>query len=425
MGRERKLCRSLLVTCHRGYVISVILCLLSVSGCTGGIEPLRAPTDITLCPGRTSVKAVEPDKDKITDANIFVFTADGFLERTEYVRGTECTLPLVYGRDYDIYACVNFGYKLNVKTLDEINALVFHLAYPDDYSTGIPMCGAVFGVRAGNSIRLPIFRMMAELRLSMDRSRLGDNVTMEVQSLRIGNCPRRCKVFSESRAESSDDCFSVGFSRGSGECATLNRTDADGRSGELSLYMLENAQGDFNGKVEKDSDKVLDSTDRLADVCSYVEMELSYHSPEHYSDGGFLKYRFYLGESLQDLNVRRNCLYHITVAPDGSGLNEDSWRIDRTFLADMVRFIMKPEGYIEPEIGDEIHVRCEFAPAGAPFRIGLEELEEGRTRGVFEYAVDDDWHGVKLRIVGPGDAKVYMKAGAPINQAGLLSIHVG
>lgn len=419
MGRERKLCRGVLAA-----VITVVLCLLCVSGCTDGIVPLRAPTDILLCTGEMDSRAAEPDRDGINDANIFVFSSDGFLERSEYIRGTGCKLPLVYGRDYDIYACVNFGYKLSIKTLDEMKALVFHLAYPDDYSTGMPMCGAVFGVRAGNSIRLPVVRLMAELRLSMDRSRLGDNVTMDVQSLRIGNCPRRCRVFAESAAESSDDCFSVGFSRKSGECGILNKTVGDGKSAELSLYMLENVQGNFPREVGTDSDKVLAGSEHLADVCSYIEMELGYRSPEHYSNGGFLKYRFYLGESRQDLNVRRNCLYHITVTPEGDGLNEDSWRIDRSFLSDIVSFIMKPDGHIEAEIGDEIHVRCSYSPAGAPFKIGLDELEEGRTRGVFDYSIDEDWHGVKISIVGPGDAKVYMKAGAPISQAGLLTIHV-
>ena len=421
MGRERKLCRGFLAV-----VITTVLCLLFVSGCTEhhGIGSLRAPTDILLCAGEMSSRAAEPDCDRIRDANIFVFSSDGFLERSEYIHGAACSLPLVYGRDYDIYACVNFGYKLNIKNLDEINALVFHIAYPDDYSTGMPMCGAVFGVRAGNSIRMPIVRMMAELRIGMDRSRLKENVKMDVRSLRIGNCPRRCRVFSESGAGSSDDCFSVGFSRNSSECEILNKTVEGGRSAELSLYMLENIQGDFPREVGTDSDKVLEKDDHLADVCSYIEMELGYHSPEHYSNGGFLKYRFYLGESRSDLNVRRNCLYHITVAPDGDGLNEDSWRIDRTFLSDMVSFSMKPDGLVEPQIGDEIHVRCSYSPAGAPFKIGLEELEEGRARGVFNYAIDEDWHGVKLSIVGPGDAKVYMEAGAPISQAGLLNIHV-
>lgn len=419
MGRERKLCRGFLAV-----VITTVLCLLFVGGCTERSCSLRAPTDILLCTGEMSSRAVEPDCDRIRDANIFVFSSDGFLERSEYINGASCSLPLVYGRDYDIYACVNFGYKLNIRTLDEINSLVFHIAYPDDYSTGMPMCGAVFGVRAGNSIRMPIVRMMAELRIGMDRSRLKENVKMDVRSLRIGNCPRRCRVFSESGAESSDDCFSVGFSRNSGECEILNKTVEGGKSAELSLYMLENIQGDFPREVGTDSDKVLEKDEHLADVCSYIEMELGYHSPEHYSNGGFLKYRFYLGESRSDLNVRRNCRYHITVTPDGDGLNEDSWRIDRTFISDMVSFSMKPDGLIEPRIGDEIHVRCSYSPAGAPFRIGLDELEEGRTRGVFNYAIDDDWHGVKLSIVGPGDAKVYMEAGAPISQAGLLNIHV-
>lgn len=389
-----------------------------------GTSDVNAPTDIILHAGKVSTRAAEPDQDKITDANIFVFSSDGFLERSEYIKGTECSLPLVYGRDYDIFACVNFGYKLGLRTLEELQALDFHLAYPDEYTTGIPMCGEVHGVRAGGPIKLPLTRMMAEIRLSMDRNSLDDGVDMTVRNLRIGNCPKKCRVFSESGVERAEDCFTVGFSRNSAECRILNSALDNGKSSELSLYMLENVHGRFPGGAETDSDKVLAETERLAGVCSYIEMELDYLSRYHYSSDGCLRYRFYLGESRNDLDVRRNCRYHITVTPEGDGLKDSGWRVDKTDLSDIVSFSMKPDGLIETGIGDEIHVRCNFSPAGAPFKIGLEELEKGRERGVFEYSIDDDWHGVRIRTTGCGTGSVYMEAGEPINQAGLLNISV-
>lgn len=419
MGRKRKLCRGLLTP-----GITAVLCLLEVSGCTGSLGSACAPTDIILCADGPGTRTAEPAQDLITDANIFVFSSDGFLERAEYLKGTVCALPLVHGRDYDVYACVNFGYKLSLKTLEELKALEFHLAYPDDYSTGVPMCGKACGVRAGKSIRLPLKRMMSEIRLCVDRSRLDGKTEMDVRSVRIGNCPKKCRAFSESGAERAEDCFSVGFGRGSSECAVLNRSREDGKSPEISLFMLENMHGAFPGEVREDSDKVLDRTSQLADVCSYIEMELDYLSPEHYSAGGYLKYRFYLGESRDDLNVVRNCRYHITVTPEGDGLRDGGWRVDKTFMHDVVRFSMKPDGLIEASPGDIIHVRCSFHPAGAPFRIGLDELEDAREKGVLDYEIDADWHGVTVTAKGYGTGKVYMEAGAPINQAGLLNISV-
>ena len=144
----------------------------------------------------------------------------------------------------------------------------------------------------------------------------------------------------------------------------------------------------------------------------------------HFSDGGYLRYRFYLGESLNDMNVERNCVYHITVTPENDGLADNGWRVDKTSLSDAIGFKMEPEGYLEAEIGEVIHVGCTFSPPGASFDIGINELEEDRMRGIYDYVVDEDGHGVTLTIRGLGTGMVYMEAGKPINQAGLLYIHV-
>lgn len=421
MERERQLQHTFLA-----FIIITVLCLLGVSGCTVPDEGLRTPVDIILSAQTTATKALDPDENAIKDVNLFLFTSDGFLERAEYFSGTNCSLPLVGGRVYDIYVCANFGYKLKIKTLEELRALEFHLAYPDDYSTGMPMCGTAEGVVAGEgrSVRIRLRRLMASIALSIDRSRLSENVVMNIRSITVGNCPKRCRVFSPSKAESHGECFNIGFRRDSYECDALNHALQNGRSGELKLYMLENLQGRLPTEISSDSEKTFRQDELLSEVCSYIEMEVDYSSPRYFSRNGFLKYRFYLGESRQDLNVERNCAYHITVTPEGDGLGEDSWRVDKTSLSDEVSFSMEPEGYIEVGMGEVLHVGCKFTPPGARFDIGLEELEEDRKRGIYDYVIDEDGHGVTLTIKGYGTGMLYMEAGSPVDRSGLLYIHV-
>ena len=85
---------------------------------------------------------------------------------------------------------------------------------------------------------------------------------------------------------------------------------------------------------------------------------------------------------------------------------------------------MSPSGYIQGHVGDKIHVRCSFRPEDAEFEIGREELEFDKERGIYDYTIDDDGHGVILTLKSPGTGIVYMTAGEPINEAGMLLIEV-
>ena len=204
----------------------------------------------------------------------------------------------------------------------------------------------------------------------------------------------------------------------------MNLDYGNGASGEVSLYMLENMQGEFPGNPGSDSEKVLPDNHPGAKVCSYVELGVEYESTWRNTSGGLLKYRFYLGESFRDADIRRNCHYHITVTPRGSGISENSWRVDKSALVTETFFKMDPEGYLEADMGEFIHVRCSYSPEWASFYCSDEELEEDRQRGIYEYVKDEDGKGVRLTITGYGTGMVYMSAGEPVNRAGLLYIHV-
>ena len=417
MERERKSQRFVLRSLY------FILCLLDVFGCTAVGIDTRVSADIVLSDTALSSKSANPDENSIRDANIFIFSDDGFLEKSIYLKGNSCPVLLVKGRKYRILACANLGYEIKNADRETIEQLEFHLAYPDDFSTGMPMCGTAENVDADGRITIEMERLCSKISVAFDRSRLDSGVSMTVSRLTVGNCPRKCRVFGPSAVTDHDGCFTTGFDRDYSGCKELNKTHGDGISGEVSLYMLENRQGQFPGNPQSESERVFPEGHSAAELCSYIEAEMEYNAAGG-SVKGRLKYRFYLGESLRDLNVERNSHYHFTIVPEGNGLKESSWRVDKTGLTAERYFEMTPKGYIEAEIGDIIHIRCSYSPPWADFYPGTEELEEDKARGIYDYEMDDDGKGVILTITGYGSGMVYMSAGAPVNESGLLYIHV-
>ena len=387
--------------------------------------------EISILIGETALKTKSrlPDEEKISDVGILIYDVYGRLEHSSYHTGQNVfQAKLLKGERYEIRAFVNFGYKITAQHIEELEDLQFHLAYPDEYKNGIPMVAATDVVINGDSqIVLEPVRLMSRISLKMDRSKLSEDVRMDVSSVRIGNCPKKVKVFGNSRAESEDDCFTAGYSHSGSECSALNTEDSKRMSDEVSLYMLENMQGRFSeNRIDSDEDKIFEDYDKRQKICSYVEIGLEYSSPAWTSMTGPLIYRFYLGEDRNSLDVERNCHYHITVSPEDDGLKENSWRVDKTGLqyTGETSLVKYPSGYINGNIGDRIHLGCIVTPSHAPFDIGREYLEDDKAEGIYDYEIDTDGHGVTLQLTGPGTGLIYMEAGDPINEAALFIIEV-
>ena len=75
-------------------------------------------------------------------------------------------------------------------------------------------------------------------------------------------------------------------------------------------------------------------------------------------------------------------------------------------------------------VGDTIKVRCSYSPPDTAFDIGLEELEYDSERGIYDYILDSDGHGVSLILRSAGMGILYMSAGEPLNETGMLVIEV-
>ena len=308
-----------------------MILLLATLSCSRA--PLRQLVTIefkTSCQATRS--SVNPPEEAVEDVNLFIFGPEGVMEEHIWAKSsTGISVSLLEDVPYTYFACANAGYRLQDVGIEELEGMRYYLTYTDEYSKGIPMSCVARDVVAGEEgkVELELQRCMARLEIRMDRSALYSGVDIDVESIEVGACPRSVQLFGKSRVRSKDDIFAKGFNKDGRDVWALN-TGSGAVSEPLYLYILENCQGDLLDDAHGPEDKVFESLDGRGELCSHVIIKASYYSPRyHTKPGEYLIYRFYLGESPGNFDVRRNVNYRITVRPEGSGLNENSWRVDR------------------------------------------------------------------------------------------------
>lgn len=321
----------------------IFLFLVVLGACSREQEPTVSIALILNTQGSYATRAGDPDDIRITDYNLYIFNAFGVLEERVFVPYR--SLKLVDGKvqynttllrdvPYTILATANLGYELPFRTLDEAREYRYHMAYPDEFTQGIPMAAYQEGITVGDDamLEVPLERLMARIELSIDRSQLQADVQFKVTEVRVGACPSSVQLVGPSKVSGPQETFNRGYGKTGTEVSALNEGSGAGLSRSVCVYLLENCQGDLLDNVITDSGKVFaDGT--YQDICSYIEIKAEYHSPTwHTRVGDRIIYRFYLGESLNNFDVFRNTWYRITVCPRGDGLSEDSWRVNKEAL---------------------------------------------------------------------------------------------
>lgn len=416
---------------RQGRIFCIVLSALLATGCawTDMPEEKKVLCRIAVNDGDYASKAMDPDEERISDVSIMIFDERGDAEECLWLQNGQTTteVSLVVGKRYSFRACANFGYRTYADHIDELDETIYYMAYPDEYIQGMPMYAEIDNIRIGEdaSVELKLQRLMAKISLRMDRRRLSEGVEMNVLGVRIGNCPKSVKVFGKNTVSSHDQCFGMGFSRDDVQTAVLNTIRQDDISGTVTLYMLENMQGDIDGPIDSDAEKVFGEQDHRRDICSYIEMDIEYLSHEKYSERP-LVYRFYLGDSRTNLDVERNCHYMITVCPEDDGLKGDGWRVDKSGISDLGPTYIKPypSQYVRGKIGDKVHIGCKVSPQNTPFDVGENYMKDDNKTGIYDYEIDPDGHGAVLTLTGPGRGWIYMEAGAPVDRGVLFVIEV-
>lgn len=355
MGREKYI---------RNLVLNAVIVFTTVfSSCEPGTYADEQKTEdvrLTFATGELATKSEDPDENKVTDISLMIFDDYGALEYAWWFSGQSLatamsegvSFKMIPGKKYNIFGCANFGYRILVKSMDELADIRYHLTRPDDFRSGIPMSIRMedVSIESGDrTLAIPMKRMMAKISLKIDRSRLSGDVSMNVIGARIINCPKVISVFKDNTVMDESDFFTAGFSKLEFETDPLNYSDAEGCSRELALYMLENMQGNWSGEG-------IMPTDPRLKISSYIELEIEYLSPDKASIDNPLMYRFLIGEDASDHNVERNCLYRITVTPQNDGLSKDGWSVDKSGLCTFVKQINLSDSEIRFEYEGQSHL---------------------------------------------------------------------
>ena len=406
-----------------------VLLLSLVIGCNSwNREPGRAGTALVLeagsgMPTRSSL----PDDRLVSDINLLIYNEEGLLEERRYLTSRQFTVQdgtvslkttLLTGALYDIFVAANLGYALPALSRPDVESYRYYMAYPDEYSRGMPMSGRLDGfVSEGETeVRIPLVRTMARIDLVLDRTELRSDVTFLVTSVTVGNGPSSVRLFGDSKAEGATQVFSGGFTLDGKQVQALNIDQSPGVSGRVSLYLPENLQGDLLD-TDDETEKQF-SEGPYGRVCSYLEIRGSYHSETWHSRAGEpLIYRFYLGDGPGNFDVFRNTACQVTVHLQGTGLDEDSWRVDKSRLIPETRFDLHPAAYNECRSGEDFHLWCDVSPPDTYFEIEpVAWDDDDRVHDLYSFDIDPDGHGLTIHTRKGGSVMVYFKAGPPVNR---------
>ena len=406
-----------------------VLLLSLVIGCNSwNREPGRAGTALVLeagsgMPTRSSL----PDDRLVSDINLLIYNGEGLLEERRYLTSRQFTVQdgtvslkttLLTGVPYDIFVAANLGYALPALSRQDVESYRYYMAYPDEYSRGMPMSGRLDGyVSEGETeVRIPLMRTMARIDLVLDRTKLRSDVTFLVTSVTVGNGPSSVRLFGDSKAEGATQVFSGGFTLDGRQVQALNIDQSPGVSGRVSLYLPENLQGDLLD-TDDETEKQF-SEGPYGRVCSYLEIRGSYHSDTWHSRAGEpLIYRFYLGDGPGNFDVFRNTACQVTVHLQGTGLDEDSWRVDKSRLIPETRFDLHPAAYNECRSGEDFHLWCDVSPPDTYFEIEpVAWDDDDRVHDLYSFDIDPDGHGLTIHTRKGGSVMVYFKAGPPVSR---------
>ena len=412
---------------RRAGVLLLVLSLMI--GCDNRDRDGRfAETVLVLAlEGSTPTRSVLPDETLVSDINLLIYNSEGLLEERRFLSGRQLSAAdgtvrlktgLLKGVPYDIFVAANIGYALPVLSRKDVETYRYHLAYPDEYSRGMPMSAHLDGyVNEGEAeVLLPLVRTMARIDVTIDRTKLDSDVSFQVTSVHVGNGPSSVRLFGDSRAESAAQVFAGGFSLEGKQVQALNIDQTTGVSGSVSLYLPENLQGDLLS-TQDERGKVF-SEGQYDKVCSYLEIRGSYHSDSwHTRAGEPLVYRFYLGDGPGNFDIFRNTACKVTVHLEGNGLGEEGWRVDKSRLIPETRFSLHPAAYNECRSGEDFHLWCDVFPADVDFEIEPVAWDDDeRVHNLYTFDVDPDGHGLTIHTWKGGSVMVYFKAGPPVNR---------
>ena len=290
---------------------------------------------------------------RITDLNIFVYHDGRLLEKAGgyFTDMSELALTFPYDKDgFNIYMVGNIG-RAEAPALESDVCRIRHVV--DTYDafriTGFPVAEAFPDHKKGTVAVFGLKRLVGQYNVTMKPS--ASDAEYCVTDVRLHNCALDMYPFG------SGDKAAV-FTD-SGDCLTADDISGLNEGESVSLYFVENLQGELlpgNTDRSRKIPSVLNNiASGLADCCTYIEITADITTPAaSYTDG---KYRFYLGRNeTTDFSIERNTLYDVTLDFTQNMVNEHEWRIDVDAPQMKPLVLSKEKAYVAFGVNDHIWI---------------------------------------------------------------------
>ena len=298
---------------------------------------------------------------KVSDANIYIFNEQGDIITHSFSTSLTTIKDLVIFTNlkYRVYAIANAGKSLPYKTIADIEQYkhtISNIGELVDASGAFLMGGKTDLITLTNNMMLdiPLTRSVSKFVLICNYDNLDAGVTIDIKRVQLKNAPAQVTLFSDSRASNQEVL--------DGE-ERLTSDIPDIKAG-VPFYLYENLQGVVAPAAldNKSKEQLMNERDKLNS--SYIEMVYDYNSS---SQTGTIIYRFYLGETHKDCNVKRNTQYNCTVMFKGDGsVGESTWSVDSEGIFDLVTSLtLNPTSYTFTALNEQMNIVATILPLTA------------------------------------------------------------
>lgn len=341
--------------------------------------------------GIESKSEVEVNDVLLEDVNVYIVDELGsVIYKGYHTSAVDLEIEAYEMMLYSVYAIANAGEALDVRNVEEIEGLVYtipdisHITSPNGAvlmsgktdpqlltathttgytatASGADSCYGNIATKGNNSKSVTVYltRCIAKVKLTADYSQLNDDVEITVTKVQLKNAPGKVNIFGESKISQKVDALD-------GE--VVFRPSSTDLTRGLIFHQFENMQGTLQPGNTSQQDKQWSANNPYSDICSYIELKAIYSSPRKYGD---ILYRFYLGKDMvSNYDIKRNTQLNITVSfiNDG-GVDENTWRVDNSDIADCVsNIILTPTSLEFTELGETKGITATVYPVSAPNR---------------------------------------------------------
>lgn len=351
-------------------ILGITLLCTALAGCKK-TSPMEGNSTITFrleYDSLTTRTGSEAKIDEIEDLNIFLYDTKGKLSFYKYIDNIEevVEMEIYTDKEYSVYALANTGEISDLSSIvdEELINKLNHKFEKKEFDSGglkkIPMSGhlPLKRISKGETLTIPLTRLVSKFRVIIDNSSLSEDVSLfEIKEVAIKNVNSCVGYFRNSRGETLENIIPSGEVKKGELLSSVTSTGVD-------FLIPENMQGDLLPSNVDETTHV--PPGELADLATYLQITVGYKSKKHYDND--LIYRYYLhnGRRLDNFDIERNYMYLCRTSFTGEGLEENSWRIDKSSLKKYVTAIsISPQEHKFTAIGDNLLLTPTIEPADA------------------------------------------------------------